>query len=400
MRISFVGGARFYAWMFFLTAIGLVGLDAYGTQLNDGMVVTNMSDHVSWGLYIANFTFGVGLAAGAVLMVIPAYLYGDNDMHDVVIIGELVAIVAIVMSLLFVIVDLGSPQNFWHLLPGIGKFNWPISMLSWDVLVLNGYLVINLHVTGYLVYTRYRGRKPNPRWYVPFVLLSIVWAISIHTVTAFLYSGLGGRSFWNTAILAPRFIVSAFVSGPAFIILLLHLMQNLKSTHLPRFKIPDAPIHTLTSFLRVTILINLFLLASEMFTHFYTGGHHAISSEYLFFGLGDANALVPWIWTGIAFNCTAGGILIFGKRENGQVKRHLVLIACVLAFGGVWIEKGMGLIIPAFVPSTLGEIIEYTPSLTEWKVTAGVWAFGFGLLTIAVRVTSAMFAKGSEALEK
>ncbi len=399
LRISFVGGMRFYAWMFLLTAIGLVGLDAYGTQLNEGMVITNMSDHVSWGLYIANFTFGVGLAAGAVLMVIPAYLYGDHDMHDVVIIGELVAIVSIAMCLMFVTVDLGSPQNFWHLIPGIGKFNWPISMLSWDIIVLNGYLFINLHVTGYLVYMRYRGLKPNPKWYVPFVMLSIAWAISIHTVTAFLYSGLGGRPFWNTAILAPRFIISAFVSGPAFIIILLHLMQNLKGSILPSFRVPDAPIKTLTSFLRVTILVNLFLLISEVFTHFYTGGHHAISSEYLFFGLGEANALVPWIWTGIALNVTAAGLLLFGKDKSGEAKRNLVLIACVFAFAGVWIEKGMGLIIPAFIPSTLGEIVEYTPSLTEWKVTAGIWAFGLGLLTIAVRVTSAMFKEGQDQSE-
>tara|TARA_R110002096_G_scaffold239101_1_gene430714 strand:- start:74711 stop:75958 length:1248 start_codon:yes stop_codon:yes gene_type:complete len=399
LRVSFTGGARFYVWMALLSAIGLVGLDAYGTQLNEGMAVTNMSDHVSWGLYIANFTFGVGLAAGAVLMVIPAYLYGDKEMHDVVIIGEIVAIVAMLMCLMFVTVDLGNPLRFWHMMPGIGKLNWPISMLSWDVLVLNGYLLINLHVTGYLVYMRYQGKKPNPKWYVPFVFLSIFWAISIHTVTAFLYSGLGGRPFWNTAILAPRFIISAFVSGPAFIIIILHLLQNTKSSILPSFKVSDAPINTLTSFLRVTVLVNLFLLLSEIFTHFYTGGHYALSSEYLFFGLGEANALVPWIWTGIALNVGAALLLLFGKNNSGMLNRKVLLLACVMTFGGVWIEKGMGLIIPAFVPSTLGEIVEYTPSLTEWKVTAGIWAFGIGLLTIALRVMSFMFDQGKEPQE-
>jgi Ni/Fe-hydrogenase subunit HybB-like protein len=188
------GGLGFYVWMIVLTAIALVGANAWAHQVAQGMIVTNMTDHVSWGLYIANFTFGVGLAAGGVMMVIPAYLYDDEEMHKVVIIGEAVAIAAIVMCTLSVLVDLGRPDRFWHLLPVIGRVNWPVSMLTWDVIVLNGYLLINLHIVGYLLYMRYLGRKPNPKWYVPFVFLSIIWAISIHTVTAFLYCGLGGTS--------------------------------------------------------------------------------------------------------------------------------------------------------------------------------------------------------------
>ena len=385
VRIAFSGGTKFYTWMIGLTAIGLVGLHAYGDQLNQGMVVTNMTDHVSWGLYIANFTFIVGLAAGAVMMVIPAYLYGDEEMHDVVIIGEIVAIVSIVMCLLMVTVDLGRPDRFWHLMPGIGEFNWPASMLSWDVIVLNGYLILNLHVTGYLLYMRYRGLTPNPRWYVPFVLVSIVWAISIHTVTAFLYSGLGGRSFWNSAVLAPRFIISAFVTGPAFLIVVLSLLRRFSKMH-----VPDGPIMTLTKVLRVTVVANLFLLLSEVFTHFYTGGHHALSARYLFLGLGDANALVPWIWSSVVLNVGGAAIVLFGL--SGDRYRRWLLLACVMVFCGVWIEKGMGLIVPGFVPSTLGEIVEYQPSLAEWQITAGIWAFGIGLLTIALRITARVFA--------
>ncbi len=387
-RISFEGGPRFYVWMTLLTAVALVGLHAYGAQLNDGMIVTHMTDHVSWGLYIANFTFGVGLAAGAVMMVIPAYLYKDREMHDVVIIGELVAIASIAMCLMFVTVDLGRPDRVWHMLPGIGKFNFPVSMLSWDVVVLTGYLFINLHVTGYLVYMRYLGKKPNSRWYVPFVLLSIAWAISIHTVTAFLYSGLGGRPFWNSAILAPRFIISAFVSGPAFIVVVLHLLQKYTS-----FKVPDGPIGTLSKVLKVTVLANLFMVGSEAFTHFYAGGHHMLSAEYLFLGLEGANGLVPWIWTAMALNLGAGLIFLFGL--GGTHGRGWLLGACVMVFCGVWIEKGMGLIIPGFIPSTLGEIVEYTPSLVEWQITAGIWAAGLGVLTVAVRITARMFAEGN-----
>ncbi|MHC4993147.1 MAG: NrfD/PsrC family molybdoenzyme membrane anchor subunit, partial [Planctomycetota bacterium] len=224
--ISTDGNLLFYAWMTALTAVALVGANAWAHQVSDGMIVTHMTDHVSWGLYIANFTFMVGVAAGAVMMVVPAYLYHDKRMHDVVIVGELLAIAAIVMCLLFIVADLGRPDRFWHMLPGIGRLNFPISMLSWDFIVLNGYLLLNLHICGYLLYTRFLGREPNPAWYVPFVMVSIVWAVSIHTVTAFLYCGLGGRPLWNSALLAPRFLASAFVSGPAFIIITMFILRR------------------------------------------------------------------------------------------------------------------------------------------------------------------------------
>ncbi|EMB15782.1 sulfate reduction electron transfer complex DsrMKJOP subunit DsrP [Rhodopirellula europaea] len=373
------GSLAFYAWMTMLTALFLVGANAWANQVAGGMVGTNMTDQVSWGLYIANFTFMVGLAAGGVMMVIPAYLYHDRKMHDVVIIGELLAIAAIVMCLMFVVADLGRPDRFWHMMPVIGKFNWPISMLTWDVIVLNGYLVLNLHICGYLLYMRFLGRKPNPTWYIPFVMLSIVWAISIHTVTAFLYCGLGGRPFWNTALLAPRFLASAFVSGPAFIIVSMVLIKRLTGVGGL-----DHPIATLTKIIRVTILINLLMVASELFTEFYTGGSHVSAAKYLFFGLHGKTALVPWTWTAIALNISAA-LLFLWPGLLGFRWRPLLVTACVMAFVGAWIEKGMGLIVPGFIPSTLHEIVEYVPSQLEWKVTVGIWAFGLMVFTIAIK---------------
>lgn len=377
------GSLLFYAWMTFLTAVFLVGVNAWAHQVNAGMITTNMTDHVSWGLYISNFTYMVGLAAGAVMMVIPAYLYDDDKMHDVVIIGELLAIAAIVMCLGFVVADLGRPDRFWHMIPVLGKFNWPISMLTWDVIVLNGYLLINLHIAGYLLYKKFLGEKPSKRWYVPFVFLSIVWAISIHTVTAFLYSGLGGRPFWNSAILAPRFIASAFVTGPAFIILTLQLVRRLTD-----FKIDNAPIKTLTAILRVTILLNLFLLGAELFTEFYTGGSHTATAEYMWFGLHGHDALVPWMWTSLGFNLIAAFLLISPATRTNIWWLDL---ACVLALIGVWIEKGMGLIVPGFVPSTLHEMVEYLPSLVEWKVSAGILALGLMVYTVALKIAIPVF---------
>lgn len=379
LRMAFDGSATFYVGMTALTAIFLVGANAWAHQLTSGMVRTGMTDHVSWGLYIANFTFGVGLAAGAVMMVIPSYLYDDEEMHDVVLVGELLAIASIVVCIGFIVVDMGRPDRFWHIIPGIGRFNWPISMLTWDVLVLNGYLLLNLHISGYLIYMKYLGRKPDKRWYLPFVFLSIGWAISIHSVTAFLYGGLGGRPFWNSALLAPRFIGSAFITGPAFVILLLQAIRRA----VPEYRFGQSPIQTLARILRVTILVNLFMFGSEQFTEFYSGGAHVSAAHYLFFGLHGKHALVPWTWTALALNVTSALLV---HLPHSRTDMRVLSAACVCAFCGVWIEKGMGLIIPGFVPSTLHEVVEYVPTLTEWKITAGIWALGGIALILAVKL--------------
>ena len=373
-RISFSGDWRYYSWMLFLTVIGLLGLNAYTKQLVHGLVTTGMTDQVSWGLYIANFTFLVGMAAAAVMLVIPVYIYRKHELHDLVIFGELLAVAAILMCMGFVSVDLGRPDRFMHIL---WRFNFPVSMLSWDVIVLNVYLVLNVHICGYLIYCAYNKRKPSPIFYIPFVFLAIIWAFSIHTVTAFLYVGLGGRPFWNSAIIAPRFLSSAFAAGPALIILTLQIIRWVSD-----YKITDQALGLLRNIITVALTINMFLLGCELFTEYYSGSTHIVSTNYLYRGLHGFNALVPWIWTSIAMTTTAL-IILYTPLAH---KLRFVNVACVLIIIGIWIEKGMGLIVPAFIPSPLGEIVEYVPTLNEILVCLGIWAGGLLLYTILVRM--------------
>ncbi len=379
-RLSFVGDYRYYAWMFFLTVFILLGVNAYCKQLVQGLATTGMTDQVSWGFFIANFTFLVGMAAAAVMLVIPVYIFRNRELHDLVIFGELFAVAAIVMAMLFVTVDLGRPDRFHHLLL---RFNFPVSMLTWDVLVLNGYLLLNLHICGYLVYCAYRKRTPSRLFYIPFVFVAIFWAISIHTVTAFLYSGLGGRPFWNSAVVAPRFLASAFAAGPAFLILTLSVVKRFAG-----LAVPDKAFLTLRSVVAVALTINMFLLGSEAFTEFYTDSAHVASARYLFLGLHGRSGLVPWIWTAISLNTIALVMLYTPlSRRIGALQ-----VACSLLIAGIWIEKGMGMIVPAFVPTPLGEIVEYSPTLNETLVTLGIWAGGLLLYTILVRVTVPVLA--------
>lgn len=396
VRLSFHGPTSFYLWMAFLTVLTFIGLRAYCIQLVYGLSTTGMTDQVSWGIYIANFTYLVGMAAAAVMLVIPAYIYRMKEMHDVVIFGELLAVSAIIMCLLFVTVDLGRPERFWHLMPVIGLFNFPVSMLSWDVVVLNGYLLINVHICGYLLYMKYLGRKPNKWFYMPFVFLSIIWAISIHTVTAFLYVGLVGRPFWNAAIVAPRFLGSAFTAGPGLMILAFQIIRSKTGYH-----IGDKSLHLLRQIVTISLMVNLFLLGCEVFKEFYSASLHMSSAQYLFFGLHGHNALVPWIWTAVVMEVIAAAILVSPPLAE---KMTWLNAACILSIIGIWIEKGLGLIVPGFLPTPLGEIVEYVPTWNEIWVCLGIWAFGILLfswmLHLAVPIMSGEFRKKEALISK
>lgn len=372
-----VGNRYYYMWVGLLSFLVLLGASAYLGQLHRGLIITAMRDQVSWGFYISNFTFLVGVAAAAVLLVIPAYLYHFKPIKEIVLFGELLAITAITMCILFIIVDMGQPFRVWHILPIIGAMNFPASLLAWDVLVLNGYLVINTAIVFYILYRLSIGKEYKMSVIGALIILSIPWAISIHTVTAFLYNGLSARPYWNASILAPRFLASAFCSGPAIMLLLFQIIRKVSEV-----EIDNRAIFKIAELIAYAMGLNLFLLGAEVFKEFYSGSIHSEPIKYLYFGLHGHNKLVPWTWFATILNVTAFFLFLFPKtREN-----FLTLnIACVFVTAGVYIEKGMGLVIPGFVPDTLGEIYEYTPSMQEMLIAVGIWAFGALMYTFLLK---------------
>lgn len=382
VRFVLKGSRNYYLWLGTLAIFIVLAALEWRHDLVEGLVVTNMSDHVSWGIGIANFVYFVGVAAGAAVLVVPAYVYHRDDIKELVLLGELLAVTAVSMCLLFIMTDVGRPDRLWHLTPGIGFLNLPSSLLSWDVVVFTGYLLMNLHIPGYLLFSRYRGKTPTALMYLPFVFLSMIWAISIHTVTAFLLSGLGSRPFWNTPILAPRFLISAGASAPALLIILFTAIK-----HFAGLKVKDSVFEYFLSVLRVTMPINLFLVGCEVFQEFYTGSLHAASAYYLYFGLHGHSMLPKFIWTALAFNITAMIIFLVPKL---RARKPLMYLACGLTVVGIWTEKGMGLIFPGFVPDPLGEIVEYAPNLGEIILNIGIVALGAFIYTLFAKVTIAI----------
>ncbi|HBH60282.1 MAG TPA: polysulfide reductase [Nitrospiraceae bacterium] len=382
VRTVVSGSKEYKVWMGFLSLLALVGIAFVFRQVDQGLIATNMRDDVSWGWYIANFTFLVGVAAAAVVLVIPYYIYKFEPIGEIVLIGEIMAVAAVSMCLMFIVLDMGSPERFWHLIPMIGIFNFPQSILTWDVVVLNMYLVLNLTLVVYALSKTYAGKSYKTKLIMPLIFFSVPAAISIHTVTAFLYLGAPARPFWNTAVLAPRFIASAFCSGPAFMLIIFQIIR--KTTKL---NITDAALHKVAEIVTWCMAVNLFLLGSEVFKEVYSATAHIEPFNYLWHGLRGHDQLVPWIWTALIVNSIAFLILIVPSiRKNF----FMLNIACVFIFIGVYIEKGMGLIFPGFIPSTLGAIYDYMPNAMELWISLGVWAIGLLIFTVGAKICIAI----------
>ena len=371
---TLVGSRKYYGWTAFLIVLIAVGFFFYLKQLSYGLGITGMSRNVSWGLYIAQFTFLVGVAASAVMLVLPYYLHNYKAFGKITILGEFLAISAVIMCLTFIIVDLGQPARAFNIV----LYPTPSSILFWDMIVLNGYLLLNI-VIGWTVLAAEQRFLPPPRWVKPFIYLSIPWAISIHTVTAFIYAGLPGRSFWLSAIMAPRFLSSAFAAGPALLILLCLILRKFT-----RFDAGKEPIQMLAKIVTYALIISIFFVLMEIFTVFYSQIPEDMQSfKYLFVGLEGHNRLVPWMWSAVLL---AGLAVILLLNPRTRKNETFLAVACAAVFVALWIEKGLGLVVTGFIPSPLETITEYSPTGPEILITVGVWALGLFILTILYKV--------------
>ncbi|MCP4487202.1 MAG: polysulfide reductase NrfD [Gammaproteobacteria bacterium] len=377
VKYGFKGDARYKAWLGFLSFFLIFW--AYGNyqQQTQGMIVTGLTDQVSWGVYLANFIFLVGFAAAAVTVVFPAYVYKHEAMLKVAVLGEMMAIAAVLMCLLFVLNHMGRVDRLWHMIPYLGIYNWPHSMLTWDVLVLVGYLILNIICGFYYLHQKYTDRPINKSWYVPLVFVAIIWAFSIHTVTAFLINTMPARPMWNHGMMPIKFISTAFAAGPCVIISVFLLIR--KHT---RFVIEDSALNLLSLIVTVCLGIALFLTFSEMVTEFYHPTEHSFGLRYLVYGYQGLNKLVPYFWVSIIILVVSFGMLLVPSiRHNLSILPYL----CVAVFVGIWLEKGMELLLPGFSPSPIGEMTEYYPSFIEIANSLGNWALGFIVLSVLVK---------------
>lgn len=368
------GGKKYWAWVFVLTALALVGTYYYLRQFEIGLGITGLHNDVSWGLYIGQFTFLVGVAASAVMLVIPYYIHDYKTFGKIVILGEFLAISAVTMCLLFIFVDMGQPMRIMNVI----LHPTPNSIMFWDAVVLSGYLFLNALI-GWVTLGSDRKGVPPPKWIKPLIYLSIPWAISIHTVTAFLYAGLPGRHFWLTAIMAARFLASAFAAGPALLIILAMIVKKFT-----KFDPGREAIQAVAKIVAYAMFANVFFLGLEFFTAFYSRiPGHMHPFEYLYVGLEGHTELVPLMWTSSILAVISLAMLIFPSIRKNETT---LILACILLFISLWIEKGFGLIIGGFVPNPMEEVHAYWPTYPETMITIGVWAVGLLILTFLYKI--------------
>ncbi len=366
---AITGDKRYWGWIAFVLLLVGAGAIAYLRQLDQGLTVTGLSRDVSWGFYIAQFTFLVGVAASAVMVVLPYYLHNFKAFSKVTILGEFLAIPSVIMCMLFIVVDMGQPFRVQNVMlyPTLN------SPMFWDMVSLSGYLFLNI-IIGYMTLSSEKKGIAPPKWIKPFIIISIPWAISIHTVTAFLYSGLAARPFWMTAVLAPRFLASAFAAGPALLILICFLMRKIA-----RFDAGKEAIQKLAVIATYAMCINVFLVLMEVFTTFYSGmPEHIHHFEFLFVGLHGHNTLVPWMWFSSALAIVSLILLLTPRFRKKEV---ILGFACIAVFMSIWIDKGLGMIVAGFTPTQMGDVVDYWPTLNEFMVSIMVW--GIGLLVMS-----------------
>ncbi len=373
---AFLGGRKY--WILLVIFGGIIGLGfiMWLYQFRVGLGITGMSRDVSWGFYIGQFTYLVGVAAAGVMVVLPYYLHHYKAFGRITILAEFMAVGAVSMCLLFILVDLGNPVRALNVL----LHPSPNSVLFWDMIVLNGYLFLNILI-GWNVLSAERKGSPPPNWIKPFIYLSIPWAISIHTVTAYLYAGLPGRHFWLTAIMAPRFLASAFCAGPALLILLCLIVR--KTT---RFDPGKEQIQTLGSIVTYALILNVFFFLCELFTVFYSQiPGHIDHFHYLFFGHEGHGNLIVLMWLAFALMTAAIILLVVPVTRRNE---GILTVACVLTVIGTWIDKGFGLVVGGFVPNPLHQYTEYWPTVPEALITLAVWATGFLIISVLYKVAT------------
>ncbi len=372
------GKPAYWIWLAFLGMFMAVGAACYIRQYNVGLGLTGMSRDVSWGLYISQFTFLVGVAAGGVMLVLPYYVHNYKEFGRITILGEFLAIAAIIMCLLFIMADLGQPMRALNVV----LHPSPNSMLFYDAIVLNGYLFLNI-LCGWVILTAEKKQVKPPKWIYFFVYLSIPFAVSIHTVTAMLYCGLPGRHFWLSAIIAPRFLASAFAAGPALILIACLVLKRVAN-----FDAGRKAMNKLITIIIYAALLNMFFVGLEFFVAYYSNmPGHIEALQYMFFGMEHHgvmyNNLVPFMWAFVVLAFGAIALLVTPAAR----KNDLVLgIACLMLFVAFWLDKGVGFVLAGFVPNPLGEIVEYIPTMNEIGITLGVWATGFMVVTLLYKI--------------
>jgi molybdopterin-containing oxidoreductase family membrane subunit len=135
------------------------------------------------------------------------------------------------------------------------------------------------------------------------------------------------------------------------------------------------------------MFINLFFFAAEVFKEVYSDTEHLVHLKYLFVGVGENRDIVLYGWLSLIMSIIAFLLFLIPATRKNWITLN---IGAILIWLGVYIEKGIALLIPGFTPDVLGQIYIYRPSMTEVKIAMGIFAIGFLIFTLMTKIAIAI----------
>ena len=380
LEYALKGRPKYWIWIGFLLLIIAIGFYYWILEHELGTgVVTGLHRDLTWGFHIGQLAFFVGAAASAVMIVLPYYFHNYKEFGRITVLAEFFAVGMVVVSMLSVFVIMGQPQRVFNVL----LYPTPHSIIFYDLVVLSTYLFLNLLCGWTVLHAEYKETK-YPSWLKPFIYWAILWGPSIHMVTAFLIQGLPGRGYWLTAIMAPRFLASAFSAGPALLLVLVLLLKKLTN-----FDVGKKAVDTLSKIITYAFIINLLFICFELFTAFYSGiPEHTDPFIYLFFGLQGHSEWVAFSWASVILAIIGLILLVIPATRKNETT---LVLACICVVVSVWIDKGFLLMIGGFTPNPLGEVVPYKPTFAEVMIGVAAWAIGFLIVTILWKIAVSVY---------
>lgn len=331
----------------------VVGLVLWGVQLTQGLVVTNMRNLDSWGLYITSFMFLVGLSAGGLIISSVPRAFGVKGFGGISKIAVWTSICCTVLAIAFVIVDLGNPLRIWELF----AYSNLTSPLMWDIIVLTVYLILSI---VYLWATlRFENGKGSEMALRIISVIALITAILVHSVTAWIFGLQQGRELWNTALLAPWFVSSALVCGVALVLVVVIVLRKIGYMELAQNHVVK-----MLKLLGVFVLVDLYFFGCDLLTASFPGGSGADVVTMLISG-----ALAPFFWIEIVL-CGFAALIAFVPKLRIN---PLIVAAAIAAIVAIFCKRVQLLVGGFQIPNIDYAGVMTSSTITNW--TAGMGAY-------------------------
>lgn len=364
--------------------VTVVGIGLWVWQLTQGLVVTNMRNLDSWGVYITNFMFLVGLSAGGLIISSAPKLFGVKGFGGISKVAIWTSICCTVLAMGFVIVDLGNPLRIWELFV-YGNLSSP---LLWDVIVLFLYLIISIiYLWAILRVEKGRGSQGSLR---VLSAIAFITAILVHSVTAWIFGLQQGHEMWYTALLAPWFVTSALVCGTALVMVVVVALRKVGYMELAQENLVK-----MAKLLGIFLCVDLYFFACDLLTAGFPGGEGTQVVSMLTTG-----PLAGFFWAQIILSVLAIVIVFIPKLRSTPLLVVASLAAIVAIFckrvqllvGGFQIPN-LDYAGPLSTSSTSNWVngigvydsLIYSPSIIEVGVTLGVVGLGALLLLLGLK---------------